>query len=102
MSEFEPRRAEPGQEFGYTTSEESTIPEGEDVPEGVTLLSTDEETGDRRVRTDGVQRTLKADSEGVVHPKTLEDVQMLDTFALPVARAAMKAPEAPKPPQAKE
>lgn len=57
MPEFAPRRAEPGQRFGYTTS-------------------------------DGRQREIRADEDGVVHPRSADDVAVLDTFALPEARIA--------------
>jgi hypothetical protein len=63
MPTFEPRRADPGQEFGYTTLE-------------------------------GDQRTLKADSDGIVRPKDQADQDVLDSFALPHARVASDAPKA--------
>jgi hypothetical protein len=64
--DFDLRRAEPGQTFGYTAQ-------------------------------DGSQRELKADDEGVVEPKTAEDVAILDTFDLPVARKAMAELKAAEP-----
>lgn len=93
-TDFDPRRAEPGQEFGYTASEERTIAKGDELPEGATLLSVDDESGDRRVRLDGVQRVIRADDSGIVHPKTQDDVNVLDAFGLPVARKAKKEAEA--------
>jgi hypothetical protein len=89
--QFDPRRAEPGQEFGYTGSVEKTIDEDEELPAGATLLSVDEESGERRIRLDGVQKTLKADADGVVHPKSNEDVALADAFGLPVAQKAKAA-----------
>lgn len=90
MSTFDPRRAEPGQEFSYTTSETTDVAKGEDGPEGAVLVSVDQETGDQVYRRDGVERTLKADKSGVVRPKTQADVAVLDGFGLPVHRAAKK------------
>lgn len=58
MSDFEPRRAAPGQSFGYTGP-------------------------------DGEQRELAADKDGVVRPKTAQDVEVLDGFELPVARKVL-------------
>jgi hypothetical protein len=91
--EFEPRRAEPDQEFTYTTTRDVKLADGDDVPEGAEIISVDDgEDGTRTrvARLYGVERNLKADKEGVVHPKTAADVALLDTFALPVARSAMK------------
>lgn len=56
---FEPRRAKPGQVFTITSG------------------------------SDGEQRELKADADGVVRPTTAADVAALDRFRLPVARKAM-------------
>lgn len=58
--EFDPRRAEPGQSFGYADAE-------------------------------GKQHELTADSDGIVRPKTIEDVATLDSFDLPVARTGVKS-----------
>lgn len=96
MSEFEPRRAEPGQEFGYTVPREDTTVskeryEKEDFEAPGELTAEDVETGARTYSRFGVQRTLKADAEGVVRPQTAADVALLDTFDLPVARKAIEA-----------
>jgi hypothetical protein len=88
MAEFDPRRAEPGQAFSYHTSVDATLDDGEDVPEGVEILSVDPETKQTRIRRFGVERTLRADDQGVVHPQTAEDEAVLLSFGLPVARKA--------------
>jgi len=96
---FDPRRAEPGQEFGYTATEERTVKADDEAPEGWTPSGIDPETGDRTFVREGVQKTMKADDSGVVHPKSIEEVAVLDSFALPVARSAIaeaKKSEAPK------
>lgn len=56
---FEPRRAKPGQVFTYTTG------------------------------SDGEQRELRADNDGVVRPTNAADAAALDGFGLSVARKAM-------------
>lgn len=91
MAEFDPRRAEPGQEFTYTATVDEEVDKDADDPEGAELVSIDDETGVRTFRRFGVERTLKADREGVVRPKTAQDVAVLDGFGLPVARSAQKA-----------
>lgn len=66
---FDPRRAKPGQAFGFTGR-------------------------------DGQQHELVADADGVVTPTTAEEVAILDSFDLPVARKAIaevKAAETKKP-----
>lgn len=91
---FEPRHAhEPGQEFGYTTTEDIEVEKGEDAPEGAILVSRDPETGVEVWRRDGVERTLKADGDGLVHPKTAADDAILASFGLAIAheKAAKKA-----------
>jgi hypothetical protein len=55
--EFEPRRAEPGQEFTFNDAE-GTL-------------------------------ELRADDQGVVHPKDAREVLALDAFDLPVARKVL-------------
>lgn len=56
---FEPRRAKPEQEFGYTD-------------------------------TDGTQRVFRADADGVVHPSSVREVEVLDAFGLKTARTEAK------------
>lgn len=111
MGDFELRRAEPGQEFGYTTTERINLDEGEDPPEGTTLgVDTDTDADGNPVTKrfsirEGVQRTIKADDQGVVTPRSDEDVRILDTFDLPVARKAIaerQADKAEPPKTAKE
>lgn len=58
---FEPRRAKPGQVFTITSG------------------------------SDGTQRELEADADGVVRPTTAADVAALNKFKLPVARRAARA-----------
>lgn len=95
MSEFDPRRAEPGQEFTYTTNVDDEIEADEDVPAGGEVIGIrlvnegkDNERPVRVVRRFGVQRTLRADAQGVVTPGNSEDEAILVGFGLPVARAA--------------
>jgi hypothetical protein len=97
--EFDPRRAEPDQEFEYTTSVDSTIEADEDVPDGAEVVGIrtvnegkDNERTVREIRRYGVARTLKADKQGIVHPKTSADVAVLDSFGLPRARVESTAP----------
>jgi hypothetical protein len=90
--EFEPRRAEPGQEFSYTTTKDVTLAEGDDVPEGAEIVSVEDDDDGVRTRVArqyGIERTIKADADGVVHPKTAADKAILDGFSLPVARSAI-------------
>jgi hypothetical protein len=83
---FDPRHAhEPGQEFSYTTTEDTEVEKGGDAPEGAILVSRDPETGAEIWRRDGVERTLRADGNGIVRPKTDADVALLDGFGLKVA-----------------
>lgn len=94
--EFEPRRADPGQEFGYTASETKTLDadatlDDEQVAAGWLLTGFDPETGRREITRQGVQKTIKADDSGVVRPKSQEEVAVLDTFSLPVARSVKAA-----------
>jgi hypothetical protein len=96
MADFEPRRAEAGQEFGYTADETREIAIDDEVPEGWRISATDPGEGKHTILREGAQRTLKADAEGVVHPKTQADVDVLDSFALPVARKAAEKSEATK------
>jgi hypothetical protein len=99
-TDFDPRRAEPGQEFGYTASETADLPEGENltdeqVAEGWTITGFDPDTKKREITRAGVQKTFKADANGVVHPKSLDEERVADAYGLPVARkAAEKTPEA--------
>lgn len=88
MPEFEPRRAEPGTEFTFTTSEEKTFLRSE-VPDGATILAVDDDDPHRvRVRIDGVHKTFRADDEGVVRPKNEDQEATMRAFGLPVARKA--------------
>jgi hypothetical protein len=102
-TDFEPRRAEPGQEFGYTGNVHRTIGVDDEIPEdeGWAVTGYDPGEGDdpketRTITRYGVQKTLRADDSGVVHPRSQEEVDLLDSFALPVARSAMKAEAEPK------
>lgn len=45
----------------------------------------------------GDQRELRADAKGIVRPQTEEDQRILDTFELPVAKAASKKPARSRP-----
>lgn len=96
--EFDPRRAEPGQEFGYTANETKTLDDDltdEQIADGWAVTGYDPETQKREITRQGVQKTIKADDSGVVQPKSTEEVAVLDSFALPVARSAVeKKPEA--------
>ena len=97
-TDFEPRRAEPGQEFGYTGSDTRTIADDEpltdeQIAEGWAVTGFNPETEKREITRSGVQKTFKADDSGVVHPKSLEEVAVLDSYGLPVARSAQKAAE---------
>lgn len=89
MTDFEPRRAEPGQEFGYTADETREIAADDEIPEGFRVTHGDAEAGTVSILREGVQRTLTADAEGVVTPHTQADKDLLDSFALPVARKAI-------------
>lgn len=96
--EFDPRRAEPGQEFGYTSNETKTIDEGVDLDDeqiaaGWTVTGFDPETSKREITRAGVQKTFKADDSGVVHPRNIEEARIADAYGLPVARSAQKAEE---------
>lgn len=107
-TEFDPRRAEPGTEFSYTTTTREKLDDGEDLPEGARLeVDTDEEgkvTARYAIR-EGVQKTFRAGDDGVVWPKNAEEDRALSTFDLPVARTAQreaKAAEAPKAAEAEK
>jgi len=104
--EFEPRRAEPGTEFTYSVTERTKLGDDEDLPEGATLsVETSEPDADGKVETtryavrEGVQRTLKTDDDGVVHPKTQADALLLDRYDLPVARKAIAESKAKAEPK---
>lgn len=88
MAEFDPRRAEPGQEFTYTGTRDEKLAAGEDLPDGVDVIGVDDETGERTIRRYGVEISMKADKDGVVRPKTAADEAVLNGFGLPVARSA--------------
>lgn len=87
-AEFDPRRAEPGQEFSYiVASDDRTIGEDAEIPPGaddlgLVLDSDGKSTGKRTIRVYGIERTLKADDQGIVRPKTSRDEQVLDSFGL--------------------
>lgn len=89
--EFELRRAEPGQEFTYTTTDRTKLDEGEDAPEGARIEQDVNEDGEatRYAVREGVSRTIRADDKGIVTPRSQEDVNALDLFDLPVARKAI-------------
>lgn len=100
--DFDPRRAEPGQEFGYTGTDRVELADADVVPDGSTLAVEIDGDGNRTryaVR-DGVQKTLKADDQGVVHPRNAEDNAALDSFGLPVARKAIADKKADHPAEA--
>lgn len=94
-TDFDPRRAEPGQEFGYTGSDTKAIDVGtitdEQVAEGWAVTGFDPETGKQEITRSGLQKTFKADADGVVHPKTIEEERIADAYGLPVARSAKKS-----------
>jgi membrane-associated protease RseP (regulator of RpoE activity) len=91
--DFEPRRAEPGQVFGYTADVTHTVTKEaaakDDFEPKGELVSVDEE-GRKTFVEYGKQVEIRADDEGVVRPKTLGDVAVLDSFGLPVARSAVE------------
>lgn len=89
--EFDPRRAEPHQTFTYVTNEDVVLGDGDEIPDGADVVAIDPETKARTIRRFAVERTLKADADGVVRPKTAADALALDGFALPVARSAIAA-----------
>lgn len=103
MPEFDPRRAEPGAVFSYTTTERTELAENDELPEGAELaVETDTDadgktTSKRFAVRYGVTKDLTADDAGVVHPKSAEDVAALDRFDLPVARKAIAESKADKP-----
>lgn len=105
--EFEPRRAEPGMTFTYVGTVTKTLDEGEDPPDGATMLGHDPENPDvRQYQLVGVPIDLTADDNGVVQPKNSQEVALLDSFGLKVARKLTakeeKAAEAAQPPAAPE
>jgi len=93
-TEFEPRRAEPGQVITYTAPvTHEIVPEGEAVPEGtVTVkgaaIGREGAYAERDyVQRTGVQRSLTADGNGIIHPETAADVAVLESFGYPVAHS---------------
>jgi hypothetical protein len=99
--EFEPRRADPDQTFGYTGSDTKKLPLGDDLTEeqeieGWAITGFDPETGDREITRSGVQKTFKSDADGIVRPTSIEEVRVLDAYQLPVARSVQKAEKTPE------
>ena len=69
-AEFEPRNAKPGQTFRYVAV--GTITEGE---------------GDERTTREGVREfTFKADDQGIVRPRNMDEKRAADRHGLTVAR----------------
>jgi hypothetical protein len=95
------RKAEPGTEFGYTGNEFKEIGPDDEIPEGWTPTHYDPETDKRTIGRLGIQKTMKADDAGLVHPRDEFEASILDSFGLKVVRTT-KAEKAEAAEKAKE